>query len=400
MEWKRQRIALALALALAVPGSHPSAEAQVPGLLNYQGRVRTGSTPVDGIGQFKFALVNSDASQAYWQNSLDGNGDGEPDTAVSLPVSQGLFSVLLGDVAVANMAALPPSAFEHPAVFLRIWFNDGVSGFQRFVPDQRVAAVAYAMMAATVPDGSLGPEKLAPGTLNAANLTGTLDPARLPATIADQFAALTAQIDSLADQVRVLSEASGGGTVSVAGLTAVSLDAADAGLGALGFVPFSTIPAPGWRPGASADAPFPRYRHASVWTGTEWIIWGGALASGRYSPLGGIYEPNTDAWIPLSTDGAPTPRRGHVAVWTGEEMLVYGGENATGPLAGGGAYRPGTDRWRPLNLDGDPLARKDFTAAWTGDELLVFGGRNRAGQSLGNLQRLNPQPPWHFYRKP
>ncbi len=35
--------------------------AQVPGLLNYQGRIAVGTTAFEGTGQFKLALVNGDA---------------------------------------------------------------------------------------------------------------------------------------------------------------------------------------------------------------------------------------------------------------------------------------------------------------------------------------------------
>jgi hypothetical protein len=51
-----------------------------------------------------------------------------------------------------------------------------------------------------------------------------------------------------------------------------------------------------------------------------------------------------------------------------------------------------------LTAAGGAVARTDSTAAWTGTELLVFGGRNGASL-VGSLQRLNPQPAWHFFRK-
>jgi hypothetical protein len=42
--------------------------AQVPQLINYQGRVVVGTTNFDGSGQFKFALVNAAGTTTYWSN--------------------------------------------------------------------------------------------------------------------------------------------------------------------------------------------------------------------------------------------------------------------------------------------------------------------------------------------
>jgi len=68
---------------------------------------------------------------------------------VTLAVTKGLYSVLLGDTTLTNMTALPSSALDHGDVRLRIWFSDGSSrGFQLITPDQRLAATPYALLAA------------------------------------------------------------------------------------------------------------------------------------------------------------------------------------------------------------------------------------------------------------
>jgi hypothetical protein len=46
-----------------------------------------------------------------------------------------------------------------------IWFNDGVNGSQLLTPDQRIASVGYAMMAANVPNGAITADKIAPGAI-------------------------------------------------------------------------------------------------------------------------------------------------------------------------------------------------------------------------------------------
>src|SRR4051812_17347540 len=85
--------------------------AQVPQLINYQGRIVVGSTNFSGTGNFKFALVNATGTIAYWTNDgthLDGT---EPINAVTLNVSNGLFSVLLGDTSISNMTPVSATVF-------------------------------------------------------------------------------------------------------------------------------------------------------------------------------------------------------------------------------------------------------------------------------------------------
>ncbi len=139
----------------------PAARADIPGMLNYQGRITVSNTNFNGTGQFKFALVNSGATQTYWSNGVN---------AVSLTVTKGLYSVLLGDTTLANMAnAIQPTVFTNSDVRLRVWFNDGVNGLQQLTPDQRLAASGYALMA-NVADGSVTSNKLAAGAVTTASI--------------------------------------------------------------------------------------------------------------------------------------------------------------------------------------------------------------------------------------
>jgi hypothetical protein len=146
-----------------------SSYAQVPGLINYQGRIVDNGTNFDGTGQFEFALISGDGTTNYWSN--DGTAAGQPALAVSLTVTKGLYSVLLGDTTISNMTvAVPATVFANSNVLLRVWFNDGVTGFQQLSPDQRIAAVGYALMAANVPDGSITSNKIAAGAVGSSAL--------------------------------------------------------------------------------------------------------------------------------------------------------------------------------------------------------------------------------------
>ena len=106
-----------------------------------------GPTNFDGSGQFKFALVNAAGTTTFWSNDNTSIFGSEPTAAVTLPVSKGLYSVLLGDATIPNMVVVPPPVFNNPDVRLRVWFNDGTNGSQLLTPDQRIAAVGYAMSA-------------------------------------------------------------------------------------------------------------------------------------------------------------------------------------------------------------------------------------------------------------
>ena len=233
-----------------------SLHAQVPQLINYQGRVAVGTTNFNGQGSFKFALVDQgdptvpshrnrttsnllphtpvshcyksrirlrgragsdfqrrqrlgcrrhgdphrrtrdfhrdhkcwiriysqsnghdrsappgNAAITYWSNSVPSVGGNEPPTAVTLTVTKGLYSVLLGDTSPPlSMTAIATTVFNNSDVRLRVWFNDGTNGSQLLTPDQRIAAVGYAMMAGNVSDGTITTAKIAAGAVAASNL--------------------------------------------------------------------------------------------------------------------------------------------------------------------------------------------------------------------------------------
>jgi formylglycine-generating enzyme required for sulfatase activity len=126
-------------------------------MINYQGRVVVNGTNFHGTGQFKFALVDEAGTTSYWSNDGSSVSGGEPSIAsVSLPCNKGLFSVALGDPAL-GISGIPPTVFTNSDVRIRTWFSEGGS-FQLLSPDQRIAAVGYAMVASSV-DGDPFVEK-------------------------------------------------------------------------------------------------------------------------------------------------------------------------------------------------------------------------------------------------
>lgn len=253
---RRWLAAAALIAALAACAT-ALLDAEVPQLINHQGRIAVGGTNFNGSGQFKFALVdggiensvqatatatieatlvttitvtNSGAGYTsapavtisggggsgatatanvsggsvvsitvtnpgsdyaidpdvlidpppssvsyvtYWSNDGTSTAGSEPSAAVSLTVTKGLYSVLLGDTSLTHMTAVPATVFNNTDVRLRVWFNDGTTGFQQLSPDQRIASVGYAMMATGVPDGAITAAKIATGAVGDSQV-GTL----------------------------------------------------------------------------------------------------------------------------------------------------------------------------------------------------------------------------------
>ena len=199
----------------------PITRAQVPQMIHYQGRILVGNNNFNGNGQFKFALVDP-VGTTLWNN--DGTGIGMvnnvPVAAVSINCDKGLYSVMLGETPA--MVAIPISVFGNSDVRLRVWFSDNQNGFQQFVPDQKIASVGYAMMAAAVPDAAITGAKLADGSITTIKLA---DATITSAKIANEAVTST----QLANDID-LGSASLNGRLDVfrtsAGTPAITLDGA------------------------------------------------------------------------------------------------------------------------------------------------------------------------------
>ena len=181
-----------------------------------------------------------------------------------------------------------------------------------------------------------------------------------------------------------------------------------------------------WTPTSTVNAPEARYEHTAIWTGTRMIVWGGATEGGTATLTalnsGGIYDPETDTWTALTTTSAPQARSCHASVWTGTEMLVFGGQTnfnvacdlssvntggrydpnanvwtamTASPLGStfsgprgvwtgnrmiawlgesGGRYDPVANAWQGVSTEGAPPTSNHHTVVWTGSSMIVWGG--------------------------
>lgn len=143
---------LALVAALLAGSGHTLArslqQGGAPAVVSYQGQVLVGGQPYSGTGYFKFAVVDAGGA-SYWSNDGTSAGGSEPTTAVGVEVTNGLFTVLLGDTSLASMTQpLAATVFGGPERYLRVWFSSDGTTFTRLMPDRRIAAVPYALQAA------------------------------------------------------------------------------------------------------------------------------------------------------------------------------------------------------------------------------------------------------------
>ena len=117
----------------------------------------------------------------------------EPQASVAVAVNGGLYAVLLGNTAQQGMGAIDPAVFaQHTDAKLRVWFSDGVNGFQQLSPDRPFASVPYAFSAgtakyATIADGSISKSMLGSDVIADLNKTVTITRDMLPQDVRDDL---------------------------------------------------------------------------------------------------------------------------------------------------------------------------------------------------------------------
>ncbi len=328
-------------------------------ILSYQGHILESGRAIEGDVDFKFALLDETGATVWSHDGTSQNG-AEPAGSLKLTLRRGVYSIRLGDTTIVGMDAIPPDALDSDLLFLRIWFRH-LGDFTQLTPDQSIGAVAFAVRSRTaetvesLPDGLVEAQHLAPSLQESIEQSS------------QQIAILTDALEELTERVNA---------VGLDRLVAVSTDALDPVLDDAGYEAISTINTVEWSYGPDEGEPTARAGHSGIWTGSQFLTWGGVNDSGTFFGSGGVFDLHQETWAPLSPVDAPAARTGHATAWTGDQMIVWGGIGLTGWLDSGGRYSVEGQFWQPLPMAGAPEPRDRHVGVWTGSRMVVWGGED------------------------
>lgn len=113
----------------------------------YQGRVKVQGQAFDGTGYFKFAIVSTSGTATLWSHDGTSVDGGEPTGFLPLPVSDGIFNVLIGDTSEGSQQPINGTIFNSKTPLkLRVWFSDGAHGFQQLLPDHTLVNLTLTVL--------------------------------------------------------------------------------------------------------------------------------------------------------------------------------------------------------------------------------------------------------------
>lgn len=145
-------------------------------------------------------------------------------------------------------------------------------------------------------------------------------------------------------------------------------------------------------PTRETEPPVGGYRQhaAQVWTGDEYLVWGGLSDSGERLADGWRYDPASGEVTGIAP-GPLVAMQYPVAAWNGTELFVCCGDPGASASA---SYDPATRAWRSLATPHGDVTGIGLGATRWNDEMLVLanpevGEPTRSGRTL-SLWALNP----------
>ena len=332
----------------------------VPPVLNYAGQVAVNGQPFEGEGLFKFALVNANGNITYWSNDGTSVNGSEPQASVKVPVSGGLYSLLLGNTAIPGMGAINPQVFsQHSDAKLRVWFSDGVNGFQQLSPDRLFASVPYAFSAgsaqsATIADGSISKSMLGSDVLTDLNAPIGLN--RLSSEV-------TAKLDQ--------NGSGGSGVVAGSLISVPSGQSAPAGYS---LYERGTPKELVWEEKAPVSVARAAYDGVEVLDGKIYFVGG---YNGTAKNIAERYDPTTNTWETLNS--MSVARNGVASAVLNGKIYAIGGEGKSSVEV----FDPSTESWSAgVAL---PSEVNHGTAITVGGKIYLIGGRNASDQNINQV---------------
>jgi hypothetical protein len=211
--------------AEAEPASAPAAASTAT--IPYQGRLAdSGGSPLNGSYAMTFKLYNvANNGGALWTETWSGGN--------SVSVSNGLFNVMLG-----SLTPMPQSLFSDNT---SLWLGVKVGADSEMAPRVQLGSAPFAMQALTVPDGSIGYNKLS--LLSGGTCLSADTPISLPGDWATSVITGSAVSLSLPISATVLVWASGvHNTNPVSGYVGTTIDVDGVQLTGINSIPPNT----GW----------------------------------------------------------------------------------------------------------------------------------------------------------
>ena len=383
----------------------------VPAVLNYAGQVAVNGQPFDGQGLFKFALVNTDGNATYWSNDGSSANGSEPAVHVGIPVNGGLYSLLLGNTAMAGMGAIDPQVFtQHGDAKLRVWFSDGVNGFQQLSPDRPFASVPYAFSAgtATIASGSINKSMLGSDVIADLNKTVTITRDMLPQDVREDLnktVTITRSMlpaDVLADINRTISKSMLANDVlsdlnSTIGINRLSAEVTEKldrnttttnynspSVGSLIAIPYGESAPAGyslyqqgtpkelvWEEKAPVSVARYTYGGVEVLNGEIYFVGGKNVSAKKIAER---YAPTTNTWETLASMSAA--RAGVATAVLNGKLYAIGGQD----LISVEVYEPSTDTWS--SVGSLPNANYGGSALAVAGKIFLFGSDSSPNQVL------------------
>ncbi len=228
---------------------------------SYQGRLTDQGAPANGEYDVAFTLFDS---------LQGGNQVGPRVTSAPTSVNDGLFSVTLD----FGVGVFPGS---HRWLEIEVRPHGQVGGFTTLSPRQQITASPYAITAA-----SAGTAASLSGVINGSAIAaGSITSAQLGAGVA---------VENL--------RASGQSGVGSGGII-FSSDGNSSGLQNAGYAKIGQAELGQLWQARGFNGPLAaRYRGNAVWTGTEWLVWGGDNGSVFFND-GRRYNPTLNSWAQI-----------------------------------------------------------------------------------------------------